>query len=94
MSISSAAAKGTFLEKHFGHFPLTLVAEHGFYFKPPGQTWRMLGKEVDMEWKKNILEIFKLYSSSTPGSSVEIKNSSFGVALSQKRSGIWPLESR
>ena len=68
--------KRDFLEKHFGDYPITLIAEHGFYFKSYEKDWEVLGKEMDMGWKSTISDVFQLYSRSTPGSSVELKSSS------------------
>ena len=68
--------KKDFLEQHFDGYGVSLIAEHGFYFKPPGEAWQTLVEGFNTDWKKKILEIFELYSQSTPGSSVEIKRTS------------------
>ena len=68
--------KKDFLEQHFGNYGVTLIAEHGFYFKTPNALWQTLVEEFNTDWKKNILGVFKLYSQSTPGSSIEIKKTS------------------
>ncbi len=64
-----------FLEKHFGRFNVTLVGEHGYFFRPAGGDWKTLAGDIDLGWKETILDIFRLYSFSTPGSSVEEKHS-------------------
>ena len=62
-----------FLEKHFGRFRFTLIGEHGYYIKPAGGKWKTLAGDLDLSWKDTILDIFRLYSFSTPGSSIEEK---------------------
>ena len=65
-----------FLEEHFGKFHFTLIGEHGYFIKPAGGKWKTLAGNIDLGWKETILEIFRLYSFSTPGSRVEEKHSS------------------
>lgn len=64
-----------FLEKHFGSFKITLVAEHGFFFKRPGQPWETMVGDLDLSWKDTIARIFEFYSMSTPSTKVEEKRS-------------------
>ena len=64
-----------FLEKHFGSFKVTLVAEHGFFFKRPGQPWEPMVGDIDLGWKETIARIFEFYSMSTPSTKVEEKHS-------------------
>lgn len=63
-----------FLEKHFGKYPFTLVGEHGYFIKKPGQEWTPSLGDFDMSWKEKIKEIFELFTLSTPGSDIEEKN--------------------
>lgn len=65
-----------FLQKHFGHYNFTLIGEHGYFYREPGEDWKTLIGEIDLTWKKELIEIFNLYSRSTPGSNVEEKTSS------------------
>lgn len=63
-----------FLDKHFGHLNMTLIAEHGFYSRHAGEEkWEPLAENTDMSWKAHFLEIFNMYSQSTPGTAVEEK---------------------
>lgn len=64
-----------FLEKHFGQFNVTLVAEHGFFYKCPGEPWETMVGDIDLSWKETIAHIFKFYSMSTPSTKVEEKHS-------------------
>ena len=64
-----------FLEKHFGSFNVTLVAEHGFFFKRPGKKWETMVGDIDLSWKETIARIFEFYSMSTPSTKVEEKHS-------------------
>ncbi|MBF0433240.1 MAG: trehalose-phosphatase, partial [Fibrobacteria bacterium] len=72
--ILSGRDKG-FLNKICSKYNFTLLGEHGYYLKKPGQKWKLFNDKVDLSWKSEILEIFKMYSSSTPGSHVESKTS-------------------
>lgn len=64
-----------FLEKHFGTFKVTLVAEHGFFYKKPGKDWETMVGDIDLSWKETIARIFQYYSMSTPSTKVEEKHS-------------------
>jgi len=64
-----------FLEKHFGSFRVTLVAEHGFFYKHPGAPWQTMVGDIDLGWKETIARIFQFYSMSTPSTKVEEKHS-------------------
>lgn len=64
-----------FLEKHFGRFSFTLVGEHGFFTRLPGQGWESMAGDIDLSWKETIKEIFEMYSVSTPSTKVEEKHS-------------------
>ena len=65
----------TFLDKHFGQFNFGLASEHGYFIKPIGSDWKTLAGDIDLSWKETILDIFRMYSFSTPGSNVEEKHS-------------------
>lgn len=64
-----------FLEQHLGHHPVTLVAEHGYTVREPGESWRLYNDSVDLSWKQRVRPILDLYAATTPGSSVEEKRS-------------------
>jgi len=61
--------------KWFVETPVTLIAEHGAVFHEP-QTgrWESLAEFLDLSWKPEILEIVREFALSTPGSTVEEKN--------------------
>ncbi|PWN38014.1 uncharacterized protein FA14DRAFT_109657, partial [Meira miltonrushii] len=67
-----------FLQKHLGHFErIGFSAEHGSFFKEPGKKHSInLTKELDMTWKKDVIEIFNYYVERTAGSFVEEKKAS------------------
>ncbi len=68
---------GETLQQWLGDYPFTLIAEHGNRYLSAGATqWRRLNSETDFSWKEPVIEIFKLYEGSTPGSSIEEKYSS------------------
>jgi len=67
----------------FGHFNIGLVAEHGFFFRPPKQKgqdipnkdipWETLEHHCDLSFKKTIRPIFQHFTDRTPGSFFEEK---------------------
>jgi len=67
-----------FLSLHFGHFNNTnvsLVAEHGYKIKRPGQNWDTFNKSIVIDWKTKIIPYLELYVKTTPGSFIEEKRS-------------------
>lgn len=62
-----------FLEKHFGHLPLTLVSEHGAWFRRPIEEWKTI-VSLDAEWKNDIRPLLELYCDRTPGTFIEEKD--------------------
>ncbi|SCV70144.1 BQ2448_1538 [Microbotryum intermedium] len=67
-----------FLEQHLGHIEnLGMSAEHGCFFRAPGANkWTSLTEHLDMDWKRDVLQIFRYYEARTQGSFVEKKASS------------------
>ncbi|PKL47722.1 MAG: bifunctional alpha,alpha-trehalose-phosphate synthase (UDP-forming)/trehalose-phosphatase [Planctomycetes bacterium HGW-Planctomycetes-1] len=69
--------KGCELEKWFGKYNITLIAEHGFsYHSPQNDRWLKSIRNVDLSWKKSVREIFEQYVGITQGSFIEEKKSS------------------
>ncbi len=65
------------LEAWLGHLPFTLIGEHGNCYRLPGESqWGTLNDNDDRSWKQPVFDIFKLYEGSTPGSSIEEKQTS------------------
>jgi len=52
---------------------ISFIAEHGVWFKNPGEDWSML-EQIDNEWKKLVQPILEFYVDQTPGSFIENKN--------------------
>lgn len=52
---------GEFLEEHLGHIPnLGMSAEHGCFIRAPGaKEWISLTDDLNMDWKKDVLQIFR-----------------------------------
>jgi len=68
---------GETLAEWMGEYDFTLIAEHGNRFLLPNTSeWQSLNPDNDFSWKENVLEIFSMYEGSTPGSSIEEKQSS------------------
>ena len=69
---------GDFLEEQLGHIPnLGMSAEHGCFIRAPGATkWLSLTDDLDMNWKRDVLQIFRYYEARTQGAFVEKKLSS------------------
>ncbi len=64
------------LEAWFGHLPLTLWAEHGFWWRlDPGQPWAC-GIELQAGWLDRIRPILDQFTAYTPGSLIEVKTAS------------------
>jgi trehalose 6-phosphate synthase/phosphatase len=60
------------LEKWLDGSKIDLIAEHGAWIKPRGESWRSI-QPFETEWKKAIKPIIKLFSDRTAGSFVEEK---------------------
>jgi len=68
---------GETLKDWLGQYNFTLIAEHGNRFLAPGSdAWHSLNPDRDFSWKEAVREVFSLYEGSTPGSSIEDKESS------------------
>jgi trehalose 6-phosphate synthase/phosphatase len=64
------------LEEWFGHLPVSLWAEHGFWHRPgPSQAWRATANPPG-RWQDRIRPMLDQFVASTPGSHVEVKTSS------------------
>lgn len=64
-----------FLDEWMGHIPeLGLSAEHGCFIRKPGSDdWENLAERTDMEWQKEVMEVFQHYTERTQGSFIERK---------------------
>jgi trehalose 6-phosphate synthase/phosphatase len=58
----------------FAKLRLRLAAEHGFFVKPDGHTWRALGR-IGPGWKDAVLSLLQAASAGLPGSHIEQKES-------------------
>ena len=64
------------MDEWFAGFGITLIAEHGFVYRKPGQRgWSALEPNADLTWKEQIVPMFQSYAAMTPGSFVEEKTS-------------------
>lgn len=63
------------LEQWFGHLPVGIAAEHGFWLRESGSDWQML-KHGNTEWKGRLMPIFQQYADRLPGAFVEEKEHS------------------
>jgi trehalose 6-phosphate synthase/phosphatase len=61
-----------FLEKHFGHLPITLVAEHGSLMKYKNEEW-VSPTHISNEWKEVIKPILKTFVQRCPNTFLEEK---------------------
>jgi trehalose 6-phosphate synthase/phosphatase len=65
------------LESWLGAYRFGLIAEHGASVRRPGRSvWEQLDRNVNYDWKPELLAILRLYEQTTPGSFVEEKRSS------------------
>jgi trehalose 6-phosphate synthase/phosphatase len=60
------------LEQWFGELPLGLVAEHGAWARPAGQSWQR-AKLLSGTWKQQLLPILEIYADRLPSAFVEEK---------------------
>ena len=62
-----------FLEKHFGHLSIDLIAEHGHIRKLKGETTWAEQNRSNNEWVAHLLPVMQQFADNTPGTFVEIK---------------------
>lgn len=63
------------LEEWFGELPVGLVAEHGAWVRPAGQSWQR-AKLLSGSWKQQLLPILEIYADRLPSAFVEEKEDS------------------
>ena len=71
--IISGRDKETLAKWFDKNWNISFIAEHGVWFKNPGEDWLML-EQIDNEWKKSVQPILEFYVDQTPGSFIENKN--------------------
>ena len=64
-----------FLEQHFAHLNITLIAEHGLFLKNPSTEWNEK-KGMSGEWKEHLLPVLDTFTDNTPGTFIEHKTNS------------------
>ncbi len=64
-----------FLEKQFRDVHVTLVAEHGYFVKKAGETWKST-INADVQWKESVMPILKEYVNRCNGTFIEEKTGS------------------
>jgi trehalose 6-phosphate synthase/phosphatase len=60
------------LERWFGALHIGLFAEHGFWARPPGRSWKA-AELPDASWREPVLAILRDFAERTPGSLIEEK---------------------
>lgn len=65
----------TTMEEWFGKMNLDMVAEHGVWYKKASGQWQETA-QFNVDWKKQLLPILKVYSDRAPGAFVEEKSHS------------------
>jgi len=61
------------LDEWFGHLPVGLHAEHGFWSRPMGSEWRA-NAVITHEWKGRIRPVMESFAARTPGAFIEEKD--------------------
>lgn len=61
-----------FLDSHFGHLPIKLVAEHGVWLKKSNSNWKK-SQNLQNDWMQSIRPILENFVDRTPGSFLEEK---------------------
>jgi trehalose 6-phosphate synthase/phosphatase len=64
-----------FLEKQFRDLPVTLVAEHGYFVRKPGEAWEST-VSTDAQWKEVVKPILMEYVNRCNGTFIEEKTGS------------------
>jgi len=72
VAIISGRDKET-LQNWFENLSISLVAEHGAFFKLFNTNWKLYQNNIDTSWKNAILNILKLYIDRLPGAFIEEK---------------------
>jgi trehalose 6-phosphate synthase/phosphatase len=70
----SGRDRGTLFD-WFGHLPIALAAEHGFWLRDPGSDWKAM-KHTTQEWKGRLMPVVQQYVDRLPGSFIEEKENS------------------
>jgi trehalose 6-phosphate synthase/phosphatase len=60
------------MDRWFEELPVGMVAEHGAWIKEKRQDWKM-PKQLNSEWKKDVLPILEFFADRLPGAFVEEK---------------------
>ena len=64
------------MDRWFGGLPISLWAEHGFWYRSrPGEPWEA-AVTVAPDWIERVRPILEQFAASTPGSQVEVKSAS------------------
>ena len=80
------------MDQWFDGYGFYLVAEQGFYYRPPdANDWQAYEVPLDMQWKQGAREILVHYEDMTPGASVEEKAASLNwhYANADPEFGAW-----
>jgi trehalose 6-phosphate synthase/phosphatase len=65
------------LEYFLAPYPFGLIAEHGASIRRPRhKEWEQLDRNVSYAWKDELLKVLRVYEASTPGSFIELKQTS------------------
>lgn len=65
------------LDQWFEGYGFTLIAEHGYYYRPANdQNWMVFDAHIDLGWKALVHETLLHYADTTPGTFVEEKTAS------------------
>ncbi|GAB2689796.1 bifunctional alpha,alpha-trehalose-phosphate synthase (UDP-forming)/trehalose-phosphatase [Mucilaginibacter koreensis] len=78
------------LDEWFGDTPLYLIAEHGAWFKSPGEDWYKISG-LSTQWKKDIYPVLERYVDRTPGSFIEEKTYSLVWHYRKAQEGLGEL---
>ena len=62
----------TTMDRWFSDLPIGMIAEHGAWTKQKHSGWKM-PKQINAEWKKDVLPVLEFFSDRLPGAFVEEK---------------------
>lgn len=81
------------LEEWFGQIPLSLIAEHGAFYKQIGMNWQQT-VPVNANWKPSVIPLLGLFTERCAGTFVEEKSLSLAWHYRNAEKGLGFLRSR
>jgi len=65
--------KTDFLDRLFGTYGFTLIAENGYLVRPPGDDWQTFSPRISTDWMDKVRRIMEMFARCTPGARIDTK---------------------